>query len=173
MLASFLTECRVASYLSNTVSPVQKWPMFTVPLAIAGGLFGLWITGSTFNLYSQIGLIMLVGLATKNGILVVEFANQLRDENKPIYDAVIEASALRLRPIVMTSLTTIAGSVPLILSSGAGAETREVLGVTLFFGVSAATIFSLFLIPVMYYLLARYAGSPKAAERALEKEAKA
>lgn len=143
--------------------------MFTVPLAVAGGLFGLWITDGTFNLYSQIGLIMLVGLATKNGILIVEFANQLRDENKEVYQAIIEASELRLRPIIMTSLTTIAGSVPLILSSGAGAETREVLGITLFFGVSVATVFSLFLIPLMYFLLARFASSPKASELALQK----
>ena len=143
--------------------------MFTVPLAIAGGLFGLWITEGTFNLYSQIGLIMLVGLATKNGILIVEFANQLRDENKSVYDAVIEACGLRLRPIIMTSLTTIYGSIPLILSSGAGAETRQVLGITLFFGVGIATVFSLFLIPLMYFLLARFAGSPKGTELALQK----
>ncbi|SMF48293.1 multidrug efflux pump [Alteromonadaceae bacterium Bs31] len=158
----------LAAQFESYISPLII--MFTVPLAMAGGLLGLWLTNGTFNLYSQIGLIMLIGLATKNGILIVEFANQLRDQQKSVYDAVLEASAVRLRPIIMTSLTTVVGSLPLIFSFGAGAETREVLGITLFFGVAIATIFSLFLIPLMYYLLARYAGSPKAVAQALAKE---
>jgi len=165
ILVMFLVmSAQFESYISPLVI------MFTVPLAMAGGLLGLWITGGTFNLYSQIGLIMLVGLATKNGILIVEFANQLRDQQKSVEDAILEASVVRLRPIIMTSLTTVAGSIPLIFSFGAGAETREVLGITLFFGVAVATLFSLFLIPVIYNLLARFAGSPKAVELALEKE---
>lgn len=158
----------LAAQFESYISPLVI--MFTVPLAMAGGLFGLWITDGTFNLYSQIGLIMLVGLATKNGILIVEFANQLRDQNYAIHDAIVEASSVRLRPIVMTSITTVVGSLPLIFSFGAGSETREVLGVTLFFGVTVATVFSLFLIPVIYDLLARYAGSPKAVAVQLEKE---
>lgn len=158
----------LAAQFESYISPLVI--MFTVPLAVAGGLLGLWLTHGTFNLYSQIGLIMLIGLATKNGILIVEFANQMRDEGKTVRDAVIEASAVRLRPIIMTSLTTVVGSIPLIMSFGAGAETREVLGITLFFGVAVATVFSLFVIPVMYDLLARYAGSPKAVSQRLEKE---
>ncbi|WP_019606165.1 efflux RND transporter permease subunit [Teredinibacter turnerae] len=158
----------LAAQFESYISPLVI--MFTVPLAVAGGLFGLWVTAGTFNLYSQIGLIMLIGLATKNGILIVEFANQLRDEGQTIREAVLEASAVRLRPIVMTSLTTVVGSIPLILSFGAGAETRQVLGITLFFGVTAATMFSLFLIPVMYDLLAKYAGSPGKVNAKLEEE---
>jgi multidrug efflux pump len=142
----------------------------TVPLAMAGGLIGLWITGNSLNLYSQIGLIMLIGLAAKNGILIVEFANQLRDEGRDVHAAIVEASLIRLRPIMMTSITTLAGSVPLFLSSGAGSETRAVLGVTLFAGVIVATIFTLFVVPVAYELLARYAGSPKDKEHQLERE---
>lgn len=142
----------------------------TVPLAMAGGLIGLWVTGNSLNLYSQIGLIMLIGLAAKNGILIVEFANQLRDEGRDVHAAIVEAAQIRLRPIIMTSITTLAGSVPLFLSSGAGTETRAVLGVTLFAGVIVATIFTLFVVPVAYDLLARYAGSPKDKEHQLERE---
>jgi multidrug efflux pump len=103
--------------------------MLTVPLAMAGALLGLYLTGQTLNIYSQIGLIMLVGLAAKNGILIVEFSNQLRDAGKSFRDALVEASAIRLRPIVMTGITTAAGSIPLLLSSGAGTETRTVIPV--------------------------------------------
>lgn len=142
----------------------------TVPLAMAGGLIGLWVTGNSLNLYSQIGLIMLIGLAAKNGILIVEFANQLRDEGRDVHAAIVEAAQIRLRPIIMTSITTLAGSVPLFLSSGAGSETRAVLGVTLFAGVIVATIFTLFVVPVAYELLTRYAGSPKDKEHQLERE---
>lgn len=158
----------LAAQFESYISPLVI--MFTVPLAISGGLFGLWVTSGTFNLYSQIGLIMLIGLASKNGILIVEFANQLRDENHSVHAAVMEACTVRLRPIIMTSLTTVVGSIPLILSFGAGAETRQVLGITLFFGVAAATIFSLFLIPVIYKLLAKYAGSPGEVTARLNKE---
>nr|WP_298379057.1 efflux RND transporter permease subunit [uncultured Halomonas sp.] len=144
--------------------------MLTVPLAIGGALLGLYLTGQSLNIYSQVGLVMLVGLAAKNGILIVEFANQLRDEGREFRDALIEASLTRLRPILMTSVTTIAGAVPLILSSGAGAETRLVLGTVIFCGVAAATLFTLFVIPVAYDLLARHTGSPQAISRRLERE---
>lgn len=144
--------------------------LLTVPVAITGGLFGIWITGGTLNLYSQIGLIMLIGLAAKNGILIVEFANQLRNEGRSVYDAIVEASEVRLRPIVMTSITTVAGSVPLILSSGAGSETRQVLGITLFFGVVAAAAFTIFIVPVAYNLLARYSKHSNSVTEKLEKE---
>nr|WP_298412212.1 efflux RND transporter permease subunit [uncultured Halomonas sp.] len=144
--------------------------MLTVPLAIGGALLGLYLTGQSLNIYSQVGLVMLVGLAAKNGILIVEFANQLRDEGREFRDALIEASLTRLRPILMTSVTTIAGAMPLILSSGAGAETRLVLGTVIFCGVAAATLFTLFVIPVAYDLLARHTGSPRAISRRLERE---
>ncbi|WNO10767.1 efflux RND transporter permease subunit [Teredinibacter sp. KSP-S5-2] len=142
----------------------------TVPLAMAGGLLGLYLTGNTLNLYSQIGLVMLIGLAAKNGILLVEFANQLRDEGKQVGDAIVEAAEIRLRPIVMTSITTIAGSIPLVVSSGAGSEAREVLGVTLFSGVLVATFFTLYLVPVAYRYLGKYTHSPHAKEKQLQQE---
>ncbi len=144
--------------------------MLTVPLAMVGALFGLWLTGETLNIYSQIGLIMLVGLAAKNGILIVEFANQLRDQGMAFREALLEASDVRLRPIVMTGITTAAGSVPLLLSSGAGAETRAVIGTVILFGVLAATLFTLFVVPVAYDLLARRTGSPGDVARQLEQE---
>ncbi|MCG8562634.1 MAG: efflux RND transporter permease subunit [Hyphomicrobiales bacterium] len=146
--------------------------MLTVPLAMAGGLLGLYLTGGTLNLYSQIGLIMLVGLAAKNGILIVEFANQLRDEGMDFAAAIVEASAVRLRPIVMTGITTAAGTVPLILSSGAGAETRLVIGVVVLSGVLAATFLTLIVVPVAYSLLARRTGSPGDVRRRLQREEK-
>jgi len=144
--------------------------MLTVPLAMAGALLGLYLTGQTLNLYSQIGLIMLVGLAAKNGILIVEFANQLRDAGQPFREALIEASGIRLRPIVMTGITTAAGSIPLLLSSGAGTETRTVIGTVVLCGILSATFFTLIVVPVAYDLLARHTGSPKRVQRQLDRE---
>jgi multidrug efflux pump len=146
--------------------------MLTVPLAIAGGLLGLYFTGSTLNLYSQIGLVMLIGLAAKNGILIVEFINQMRAAGMSFSRAILYASEIRLRPIVMTGITTAAGAVPLILSSGAGAETRMVIGVVVLAGVLSATIFTLFVVPVAYSLLARRTAIPGARSRRLEQEQK-
>jgi len=134
--------------------------MLTVPLAIAGGVFGIWLTGGTLNLYSQVGLIVLVGLAAKNGILIVEFANQLRDEGRPFDEALREASRVRLRPIIMTGITTAAGTVPLVFAFGAGAETRIVIGVVVLCGVVLSTLLTVFIIPLAYDLLARRTGSP-------------
>ncbi len=144
--------------------------MISVPLAISGGLFSLWWAGSTLNLYSQIGLVMLIGLAAKNGILIVEFANQLRDEGLVFKQAILQASLTRFRPIVMTGVTTIAGAVPLILASGAGAETRFVIGIVVFGGVVASTLFTLVTVPATYALIARGSGSPGAVARQLAKE---
>ncbi|MBM9514769.1 efflux RND transporter permease subunit [Desulfogranum marinum] len=134
--------------------------MLTVPLAMVGGLFGLWLTGGSMNIYSQIGLIMLVGLAAKNGILIVEFANQLRDEGMRFDSAIMEAADKRFRPIVMTGLTTVAGALPLVLASGAGAETRITIGVVILAGVSVATFFTMLIVPVAYSVIARKTGSP-------------
>ncbi|MBM3521935.1 MAG: efflux RND transporter permease subunit [Alphaproteobacteria bacterium] len=130
--------------------------MLAVPLAVTGGLGALWFTGISLNIYSQIGMILLIGLMTKNGILIVEFANQLRDEGKPIYDAVLDASVARLRPILMTSIATAFGAVPLAFAYGAGAESRSAIGWVIIGGVSFATMLTSFVIPALYLLLARF-----------------
>jgi multidrug efflux pump len=137
---------------------------------MAGGLLGLWLTGNTLNIYSQIGLVMLVGLAAKNGILIVEFANQLRDQGTEFQEALLHACEVRLRPIVMTTITTAAGTVPLILASGAGAETRQVIGIVVFSGVTVAMVFTLFVVPVAYRMFSGTATSPRATARRLEQE---
>jgi multidrug efflux pump len=141
----------------------------TVPLAVAGGVFGLAITGQTINLYSQIGIVMLVGLAAKNGILIVEFANQLRDEGQSVADAIRMAAARRLRPILMTSIATVAGAIPLVIAGGAGAASRTAIGVVIVFGVAIATFITLFLVPILYQALAKYTGSPDATGRELDR----
>ncbi len=143
--------------------------MFTVPLAVMGGLLGLYVAGSSLNIYSQIGLIMLVGLAAKNGILIVEFANQLRDEGKEIRDALVESATLRLRPIMMTGLSTAFGAIPLILAEGPGSASRITIGVVVFGGVTIATLLTLFVIPVFYDMLARFTKSPGHVASELEK----
>jgi multidrug efflux pump len=142
--------------------------MLTVPIAALGGLFGLLVAGSSMNTYSQIGLIILVGIAAKNGILIVEFANQLRDEGLSIREAVIESASLRLRPIIMTSISAAAGAIPLILWGGAGGESRKTIGVTIFFGAIFATMVTLFVVPVFYNLLARFTKSPQHTARRIE-----
>jgi multidrug efflux pump len=144
--------------------------ILTVPLAVGGGLFGLWIMGGTLNLYSQVGIVMLVGLAAKNGILIVEFANQLRDEGVEFRQAIMEAAERRLRPVLMTSIATVAGAVPLMLADGAGAGSRQAIGVVIVWGVSLATLLTLFVIPVFYAAFARRTTSPEAIARELEKE---
>lgn len=144
--------------------------LMTVPLAIAGALLGLYLTGGTVNIYSQIGMIMLVGLATKNGILIVEFINQLRDQGLAFREAILEASSKRLRPIIMTSVTTIMGAVPLVISSGAGAETRGVIGVVVMAGVVFSTMLTLIVVPVVYAFIAGRTGSPHALEKKLHEE---
>jgi len=144
--------------------------MLGEPMAIGGALLGLWLTGNSLNLYSQIGLVMLIGLAAKNGILIVEFANQLRDQGMDFDQAVMEASVLRLRPILMTGVTTVAGAVPLVMAFGAGAETRSVIGIVVISGVSMSMLLTLFVIPVLYSFLARGTGSPEATAKRLAAE---
>ncbi|HJR74658.1 MAG TPA: efflux RND transporter permease subunit [Luteimonas sp.] len=143
--------------------------MLTVPLAMLGALIGLSIWGTSLNLYSQIGIVMLVGLAAKNGILIVEFANQLRDEGRSVADAIVEAASVRLRPILMTSVAMICGAIPLMLSTGAGAASRSSIGVVIVFGVAFSTLLSLFAVPVFYSLLARFTHSPEAIAHELAK----
>ncbi len=147
--------------------------MISVPLALMGGLFGLFLFDNTLNIYSQIGLIILIALAAKNGILIVEFANQLRDEGRNVRDAILEASDLRIRPVLMTSIATMAGAVPLIVGHGAGAESRVTIGTVIFFGVGVATMLTLFVVPAFYDLLARYTKSPESTAKAIEEYAHA
>ena len=128
--------------------------MLTVPLAVSGALLAMYLKGITLNVYSQIGLVMLIGLITKNGILIVEFANQLRDRGLAQVEAVIQASALRLRPILMTSAATVLGSVPLAVAAGAGAESRSAIGWVIIGGMTVGTLFTLFVIPVAYTYIA-------------------
>jgi len=142
--------------------------MLTVPLGVLGALLGLWLTGGTLNLFSQIGIVMLVGLAAKNGILIVEFANQLRDEGRSIHQAIVESSSVRLRPILMTSIATVVGAVPLVTAGGPGSASRATIGVVVIAGVSFSTLLSLFVVPAFYVLLARYTRSPDAVKHELE-----
>jgi multidrug efflux pump len=142
--------------------------MVTVPLAVAGGLLGLWLTGTTLNIYSQIGLIMLVGIAAKNGVLIVEFINQMRDQGMEFRDAIVEGARIRFRPVIMTAFAASMGSVPLIFAYGPGAEARSALGVVIFSGVTLATVFTLFIVPAVYNLFARRTGSPNAIAHELE-----
>ncbi len=127
--------------------------MFTVPLAIAGSLFSLWYFNQTLNIFSQIGQIMLIGLVTKNGILIVEFANQKKAQGFSLIDAVKDAARLRLRPILMTSFSTILGSLPIALALGAGSESRMSMGIAVIGGMIFSTILTLFVIPVVYSFL--------------------
>ncbi|CAI10152.1 Cation/multidrug efflux pump protein [Aromatoleum aromaticum EbN1] len=129
--------------------------MLTVPLSMTGALAALYFTGGTLNVYSQIGLVTLVGLITKHGILIVEFANQLRDDGAALTEAVIDASVLRLRPILMTTGAMVLGSIPLALATGAGAESRQQIGWVIVGGLLLGTVFTLFVVPTVYTLLAR------------------
>lgn len=134
--------------------------MLTVPFALAAAVFALFLSGTSLNIYSQIGLVMLIGLMAKNGILIVEFADQLRQQGRDVREAVEEAAAIRLRPIAMTLISTVLGAVPLILATGAGSEARQSIGWVIFGGLGLAGIFTLFLTPVIYLAIARY-GSPR------------
>jgi len=142
--------------------------MLAVPFAVLGALIGLWLFGSSLNLFSQIGIVMLVGLAAKNGILIVEFANQLRDEGMAVRDAVVESAAVRMRPILMTSIATIMGAVPLVLAGGPGSASRATIGIVIITGVALSTVLSLFVVPAFYALLAPFTRSPDAVARKLE-----
>ena len=165
-LALLLVFLVLAAQFESWITPAVI--MLTVPLAAAGGLFGLYMAGSSLNIYSQIGLIILIGVAAKNGILIVEFANQLRDQGRSIREAIIESSSLRLRPIIMTSIATAFGALPLVLWSGAGAGSRQTIGVVIFSGALFATLLTLFVVPVIYGALARFTKSPEWTARKIE-----
>ena len=165
-LALLLVFLVLAAQFESWITPAVI--MLTVPLAAAGGLFGLTMAGSSLNIYSQIGLIILIGVAAKNGILIVEFANQLRDQGRSIHDAIIESSTLRLRPIIMTSIATAFGALPLVLWQGAGAGSRQTIGVVIFAGAMFATLLTLFVVPVIYGALARFTRSPEYTARKIQ-----
>ncbi len=156
----------LAAQFESFIHPVVI--LVTVPLALSGALLGLWLFNSTINIFSQIGGIMLIGIACKNGILIVEFANQLRDRGVEFVDAVIQASATRLRPVLMTSLCTAFGAVPLMLAHGAGAESRESIGATVFFGTIVSLGMTLYVVPALYLLIARNTRSPEYMSRLIE-----
>ncbi|MEM6850879.1 MAG: efflux RND transporter permease subunit [Pseudomonadota bacterium] len=141
--------------------------MLTVPVAVTGGLFGLYLADQSLNIYSQIGLVILIGLAAKNGILIVEFANQLRDQGRSVEDAIREAARIRFRPLMMTALSTSFGALPLMLGGGPGAESRGSIGVVIFTGVMVATLLTLFIVPIFYRLVGGYTKSPKSVADAI------
>jgi len=128
-----------------------------VPLSMVGALLALQFSGGTLNVFSQIGLITLVGLITKHGILIVEFANQLREEGMELFEAVTKSATLRLRPILMTTGAMVLGAIPLALASGAGAESRKQIGWVIVGGMSLGTLLTIFVVPTMYSLFARKA----------------
>ena len=165
-LALLVSYLALAAQFESFLCPLIV--MFTVPLGMVGAIAALTAMGLTMNIYTQIGIIMLIGLAAKNGILIVEFANQLRDAGKPFEEALFEASKLRLRPILMTAISTVIGAVPLLLASGAGAASRKCLGAVIVYGGLSSCILTLFIVPVAYLALAKWERSPKALERKLD-----
>ena len=145
--------------------------MTTVPLALLGAVLGLkayeWAgaEGASINIYSQIAVIMLVGIAAKNGVLIVEFANQLRDRGLALREAIVEAATIRLRPVLMTSLCTAVGALPFLFASGAGAEQRKPIGIVIFYGTTISVLLTLFVVPAVYGIIARNARSPEYTSR--------
>ena len=143
--------------------------MTTVPLAVIGAFAGLWLYNMSLNIFSQIALVLLIGIAAKNGVLIVEFANQLRDRGLERVEAVVRAASIRLRPVLMTSLCTAFGSLPFLLASGAGAEQRQPIGVVVFYGTMISVLLTLFVVPAVYTLLAKTHASPSHLRRMIER----
>jgi len=143
----------LAAQFESWVDPLVI--LLAVPLAAFGAFLALRLTGGSWNIYSQIGIVTLVGLIAKHGILIVEFANQLQERGKSKFDAVVDAAALRLRPILMTTGAMVLGSVPLAIASGAGAEARNQIGWVIVGGMAIGTFFTLLVVPVMYLLIGR------------------
>ena len=167
-LALLIVYLVLAAQFESFIHPLII--MLTVPLGLTGALLALWVTGNSLNIYSQVGIILLIGLMAKNGILIVEFANQLRDEGRTIREAVLEASAIRLRPIVMTVVATMLGAVPLVIATGAGAESRAAIGTVVIGGLGIASLLTLFVTPVLYALLAPFTRPIGAIEKELNRE---
>ncbi len=169
-LSVLVTYLMLSAQFESFIHPLTV--MITIPLGILGGLIGLWIMGISLNLYSEIGLLLLIGMVTKNGILIVEFANQLRKTGLSIFDAVSQAAERRLRPILMTSLTAIIGALPLIFASGSGYESRQSVGAVIFYGMSIATLVTVLILPGFYCALARFTAIPGEREAKLKAEIK-
>ena len=159
LLALVIVFLVLAAQFESFVHPLVI--LVTVPLALTGALFGLWACGASINVFSQIGAILLIGLAAKNGVLIVEFANQLRDRGMAFEEALVEASAMRLRPILMTSASTTFGALPLFLATGAGAETRQPIGIVVVFGVTISAVLTLVAVPALYQVIAKRTRSPQ------------
>ena len=169
-LALFTAYLSLAAQFESWKHPLTI--MLTVPLAILGGIIGLWIIGGSINIYSQIALVVLIGLAAKNGILIVEFANQLRAQGKDAEEAIIESCRVRLRPILMTSLATVVGVMPLIIATGAGSASRMTVGIVIFMGIFFSTLFTLYIIPTMYLMIGRNTGTIDDVENELNRQLK-
>ncbi|MCW2768563.1 MAG: acriflavin resistance protein, partial [Nocardioides sp.] len=152
-LALLLVYLILAAQFESFLDPMII--ILTVPMAVAGALFSLWLFGQTWNIFSQIGTIMLIGLVTKNGILIVEFANQLKEQGKPIQEAIREAATARLRPILMTSLTIALGALPIAMALGAAAKSRMSMGIVIIGGTLFSLVLTLFVIPAIYSLWSR------------------
>ncbi len=167
LLAMIVVFLVLAAQFESFVHPLVI--MTTVPLAVMGALVGLWMYGMSINVFSQIAAIMLVGLAAKNGILIVEFANQLRDRGVEFREAVVEAAAIRLRPVLMTSFCTAFGALPLLVATGAGAESRQAIGVVVFYGVMISVFMTLLVVPAVYAIVARNTKSPETVAKMIEK----
>jgi multidrug efflux pump len=165
-LALIIVFLVLAAQFESFINPLVI--LVTVPLAMTGALLGLWFHGSSINVFSQIGAILLIGLSAKNGVLIVEFANQLRDRGEQIREAMLDAATVRLRPILMTSAATTFGALPLLLGTGAGAESRQPIGIVVVFGVAISAVFTLFIVPALYVLLARKTSSPQHVSRLIE-----
>ncbi len=153
ILALILIYLILAAQFESFIDPIII--MLTVPLALAGAVFSLWYFNQTLNIFSQIGMIMLIGLVTKNGILIVEFANQLKEQGKSKMEAILEAASLRLRPILMTSIATMLGALPIALALGAGSKSRMSMGIVVIGGLMFALVLTLFVIPAIYSYLSR------------------
>jgi multidrug efflux pump len=167
LLALAVVYLVLAAQFESFVHPVII--MVTVPLALLGAVFGLKLFGLTVNIFSQIAVIMLIGIAAKNGVLIVEFANQLRDRGIEFLDAIVQAAVTRLRPVLMTSLCTAFGALPLMLAIGAGAEQRRPIGIVVFFGMTVAVFLTLFAVPTVYAILARKTQSPQHVSRLVDR----
>ncbi len=151
LLALVLVFLILAAQFESFVDPLII--MFTVPLALAGALLSLWFFGQTLNIFSEIGVIVLIGIVTKNGILIVEFANQRKADGLPLKEAVIDAATRRLRPILMTSLATALGALPIALALGAASRSRVPMGITIIGGLIFSLILTLYVIPALYTYL--------------------
>jgi multidrug efflux pump len=165
-LALIIVFLVLAAQFESFINPLII--LVTVPLAMTGALLGLWFFDSSINVFSQIGAILLIGLSAKNGVLIVEFANQLRDRGMELKEAVIEAATVRFRPILMTSAATTFGALPLLLGTGAGSESRQPIGIVIVFGVAISAALTLVIVPPLYALFARRTSSPHQVSRLIE-----